>query len=243
MSDLNTTDLTLILPAYNEEDRLEKCVLESIKTIESLGLKYEIIIVENGSTDKTFEIAKSISQKCSTVKAIHLKEPSLSGAIRTGYSYANGKIVVNLDVDLSTDMSHMKELLEYSKDYDVVTGSRYLDKTMVNRTWKRLFLSKVFNWFLMRFLLHSKIKDNNCGFRALKREVGINLFDEIKNDGVFGLIELMILAQRRGYKIKEFPVKWTENERKITIKDIMKYLVPSFELWFRLLSDQTHRKT
>ena len=235
MSVSKKCDVTILLPAYNEEKKIEKCIVESVKIMNSLNVNYEIIIVENGSTDNTFKIAEGISQELPFVKSVHLEIPSLGGAIRRGYSLAKGDLVVNLDVDLATDMSHMKELLEFSKDYDIVTGSRYLNRRLVKRTFKRHFLSVVFNWVLVRFLLKSKIKDNNCGFRIIKRKVGITLFNQVKDDGVFGLIELMILAQRKGYKIKEFPVKWTENERVITINDVMKYLIPGLRLWLRLL--------
>ena len=132
-------------------------------------------------------------------------------------------------------MSHLKELFEYSKEYDIVTGSRYLDKTKVKRTFDRLFLSIVFNRILIQGLLCSKIKDNNCGFRALKKDVAIDIFHEIKDDNFFGLVELMVRAQKKGYKIKEFPVKWKENPRKIGIKRIMSFLIPALKLWFELL--------
>ena len=233
---MNEYDVTVVLPAYNEEKRLEKCIKETVKTFDSLGVKYEIIIVENGSTDNTFKIAKKFSQEFPFLHALHLENPNLVGALRKGYELAKGKVVVNYDTDLATDMSHVKELLEYSKDYDFVTGSRYLDKKMVSRTFGRNFLSHVFNWFFVRGLLRSKIKDNNIGFKAIKREVGVKLYNEVENEDIFGYVELIILAQRHNYKIKEFPVRWKENPSylKISFKDIMRYMVPSLKLWWKL---------
>ena len=234
MSESKKYDLTIVLPAYNEENNLEKCIRETVKTVNALNVSYEIIIVENGSKDNTFKIARKLAEEHPFINVVHMDIPNVSGAIRKGYSLAKGNIIVNLDVDLSTDMPHLKELLEYSKEYDIVTGSRYLDKTIVKRTFDRLFLSVVFNRILIRGLLGSKLKDNNCGFRALKREIAVDLFPEIKDDNFFGLVELMIRAQKKGYKIKEFPVKWKENPRKIGIRRIMNFLMPALKLWLEL---------
>lgn len=229
-------DLTVILPAYNEEENLEKCVHETIKSFNQLKKSYEIIIIENGSKDKTFEIAKKLVESHSFITAVHLDIATVTGAIRRGYELARGKVVINLDVDLATEMSHLEELVSYTDNFDIVTGSRYLDKTGVKRTWNRLLLSLVFNNILVRGLLGSKLKDNNCGFRAFKREVGINLYRDVKDNYFFGLVEIMIRAQKRGYKIKEFPVKWTENSRKIGVKRIMQFLIPGLKLWIEFLT-------
>lgn len=235
MENLNQCELTIVLPAYNEDKRLEKCINKTIKTANLLNIKYEIIISENGSTDTTYEIAENLSKKYDFIHLLHNDIPSLSGAIKNAYSIANGNVVVNLDVDLATDMSYFKELVDYSKYYDVVTGSRYIDETLVKRNLSRYILSQIFNKILIRGLLRSKLKDNNCGFRAIRKNIGIELFNDVQDEGVFGLIEFIILAQRKGYSIKEFPVRWRENPRKITIKDILNYLIPGIKLIIRLL--------
>jgi glycosyltransferase involved in cell wall biosynthesis len=231
----NLVDLTILLPAYNEENNLEKCIDETVTTINSLDYSYEIIVIENGSKDNTFKIAQELSKNYSNIVPIHIDEATVTGAIRKGFELSKGKIVINLDVDLSTNMSYFKKLVEYTKDFDIVTGSRYLDSTLVNRTRDRLFLSVVFNKILVRGFLRSKLKDNNCGFRAFRRQVGIDLYKEVKDNYFFGLVEIMIRAQRNNYKIKEFPVEWKENPRKIGIKKIIQFLTPAVGLWFEFL--------
>jgi glycosyltransferase involved in cell wall biosynthesis len=235
MPDSNLVDLTILLPAYNEENNLEKCIDETVTTINSLDYSYEIIVIENGSKDNTFKIAQELSKNYSNIVPIHIDEATVTGAIRKGFELSKGKIVINLDVDLSTNMSYFKKLVEYTKDFDIVTGSRYLDSTLVNRTRDRLFLSVVFNKILVRGFLRSKLKDNNCGFRAFRRQVGIDLYKEVKDNYFFGLVEIMIRAQRNNYKIKEFPVEWKENPRKIGIKKIIQFLTPAVGLWFEFL--------
>ena len=234
MSVNETFDVSIILPAYNEEKFLEYCINETIKTANFENISYEIIIVENGSIDKTFKIAQKLSKKFSSVEAVHLDKPGFLAAVKKGFYLAKGSVVVHIDVDLSTDMSHFKELLKYSKEYDVVTGSRYLEKSLAKRSFGRLFLSKAFNFFLINCLLGSKIKDNNCGFRAIKKDVGVQLFDEVENFTGFGNVELIVLAQRMGFSIKEFPVKWKENIADIKFKWISEFFIPSFKLWYRL---------
>ena len=228
-------DFTVLLIAYNEEKFLETCVEQVIENAKSLNLKYEIVIVENGSSDKTFDIAKNLSKKFPFIVAVHLDKPSGTNAMRKGYTIATGKTVINLDVDLSTDMKHFKELIDYSKNYEIVTGSRYLDPSMVNRTLDRHYLSLVYNRIFIRGLLGSKILDNGCGFRAVKREIGYELYNKIKDDGFFGPNEFLIRAQRKGYEIKEFPVKWIENYRRVgPWKIFVTYVIPVTKLWINL---------
>jgi len=228
-------DLTVLLIAYNEENFLESCVEEVIQTVAPLDLKYEILIVENGSTDNTFNIAKKLANKFPFIVTVHLDIASGTNAMREGYSIARGNIVANLDVDLSTDMSYFNKLMEYTKNYDVVTGSRYLDPSMVKRTFDRHYMSLIYNRIFIRGLFGSKILDNGCGFRAVKREIGKDLYDKIKDDGFFGPNEFLIRAQRKEYTIKEFPVKWSENYRRIgPWQIIVTLLVPLTKLWINL---------
>ena len=228
-------DLTILLIAYNEENFLENCVEKVIQAVTPLDLKYEIVIVENGSTDNTFHTAKKLSNKFPFIVAVHLDIASGTNAFKKGYSIARGNIVANLDVDLSTDMSHFKELIEYTKDYDMVTGSRYLDPSMVKRTLDRHYLSLIYNRVFIRGLLGSKILDNGCGFRVVKREIGNELYNKITDSGFFGPNEFIIRAQRKGYTIKEFPVKWTENYRRVgPWKIFVTYIIPVTKLWIKL---------
>jgi len=228
-------DLTILLIAYNEESFLENCVRKVIQVITPLALKYEIVIVENGSTDNTFNIAKKLSNEFPFIVAVHLDRPSGTNAIRKGYSIARGNIVANLDVDLSTDMCHFKELIEHTKQYDVVAGSRFLDPSMVKRTSDRHFLSIVYNRVFLRGLLRSKLKDHGCGFRAVKREIANELYNQIKDNGFFGPNEFLIRAQRKGYRIKEFPVKWKENYRRVgPWRIFVTYIIPVIKLRINL---------
>ena len=106
---------------------------------------------------------------------------------------------------------------------------------MVKRTFDRHYLSLIYNRIFIRGLLGSKILDNGCGFRAVKREIGNELYNKITDDGFFGPNEFLIRAQRKGYTIKEFPVKWTENYRRVGLwKIFVTYIIPVTKLWLKL---------
>lgn len=234
MSKEKSLHLSIILPAYNEENGIEHCVKETMKVADAENISYEIIIVENGSTDKTYKIAQQLSEKFSSVSAVHLNESGFENAIREGFNLAKGEFVAHLDVDLSTNMSYFKELLFHAKNYDFVTGSRYLDTSSAKRTFGRLFLSKAFNSILINFLLKSKIKDNNCGFRIIKKDVGLELFNFVDSNTGFGNVELIIVAQRKGCSVKEFPVEWKENMSNIKFKWVSEFFIPALKLWIKL---------
>ena len=226
--------LSIILPAYNEENDIEHCVEETMRTVGAEGISYEIIIVENGSTDQTYKIAQQLSNKFKQISTTHLEESGFESAIKEGFNLAKGEFVAHLDVDLSTDMSHFKELLLHAKNYDFVTGARYLDASSAKRTFGRLLLSKAFNSLLINFLLKSKIKDNNCGFRIIKRDVGLELFNFVESNTGFGNVELIVIAQRKGYSVKEFPVRWKENMSDVKFKWVSEFFIPALKLWIRL---------
>ena len=105
---------------------------------------------------------------------------------------------------------------------------------MVKRDANRYFLSVIFNWFFVRILLGSTLKDNNCGFRAVKREIGLKIFQDVRDEKDFGMVEFIVIAQKKKYKIKEFPVRWEEHPRKISLKFILNFLIPAIKLWIRL---------
>lgn len=120
-----------------------------------------------------------------------------------------GEILAYVDVDLATDLKHLEELINAIKEegYDFSTGSRMLKESDVNRSFTRLIASETFN-ALTRFLLKSDIKDHQCGFKAFRRGPLFDILDDVKDNHWFWDTELLVRAQRRGYAIKEFPVRW-----------------------------------
>ena len=160
--------ISVVIPVYNDVERVEEAVNQTEIALSEFTSPFEIIIAEDGSTDGTTEIASRIASEKSFVKHIHNKARLGRGkALSNAFKLSKGEIVVSLDVDLSTDMKHLKELINAVKNenYDIAIGSRMLKESEVKRTFKRYIMSKGFN-FLVRKILHSEIKDHQCGFKS-----------------------------------------------------------------------------
>ena len=202
--------VSLILPAYNEAERLKDTVQQVADALYKITSSFETIIAEDGSTDGTDKIAEDLAKEYPYIKHMHSKERLGRGkALNRAFKSSKGEILAYIDVDLATDLKHLQELINSIKEegYDFSTGSRMLKESDVKRSFTRLIASKGFN-LLTRLLLKSKIKDHQCGFKAFKREQLFDILEEVKDNHWFWDTEMLVRAQRKGYKIKEFPVKW-----------------------------------
>jgi hypothetical protein len=226
--------ISIVLPAYNEADRIEKAV-ERIK--EELKTDFEIIIAEDGSTDGTDAISSQLSKKYSEVRHLHSPERLGRGkALKNAFEVADGEILVYMDVDLSTDLSHLDELIRYAGENDVVTGSRMLPESIAERSLGRKIATSAYN-SLVRIILRSKIRDHQCGFKAFRKESILPLLKITKSSHWFWDTEILIRSQRNGLKVKEFPVRWRESrETKVKMKDILWMGFGILRLWVELLS-------
>lgn len=226
--------ISVILPAYNEAERLEKAVKVVKDCLEKIGYDYEIIIAEDGSTDGTDLIAKRLAENDDRIVHLHSDERLGRGkALTNAIKVSKGDIVAYLDVDLSTDMSHFKELIDAIENgYDIATGSRLMKESNTERPFKRDFASRVYN-FLVRFLLGSKLKDHQCGFKAFKKSSILPLLDKIKDNHWFWDTELLVLAQREGLKVKEIPVRWRQGrDTKVRFKrDVIYMFSQIMRMW------------
>jgi uncharacterized membrane protein YbhN (UPF0104 family) len=228
-------DVSVVLPAYNEANRIEDTVKVVKDTLEKLDYGYEIIIAEDGSTDGTDEIAKRLSSR--DPRIVHLHSDNRLGrgkALTNAMEIAKGDVVVYLDVDLSTDMDHLKELIDAvaKEGYDIATGSRLLKDSQTERPFKRDFASKVYN-FLVRLMLGSKLRDHQCGFKAFKRSSVLKLLRDVKDNHWFWDTEVLVLAQRKGLRVKEIPVKWKQSgETKVKFtKDVLYMFSQILRMW------------
>ncbi|MFP3945463.1 MAG: flippase-like domain-containing protein [Archaeoglobaceae archaeon] len=202
--------VSVVLPAYNEAKRLPEAVKSVKKSLENTGYDYEVIIAEDGSTDGTDEVAAQLSEEDHRVQHLHSTERLGRGkALRKAFEQAEGEFVAYMDVDLSTHMKHLRELVDAIavEGYDIATGSRLMKESKTTRPAKRDVASKGYN-SLIRLLLGSKLRDHQCGFKAFKKEVILDLANEVKDNHWFWDTEVLILAQRKNYRIKEFPVEW-----------------------------------
>ena len=205
-------EVSVVLPAYNEAETLAETVETTRSTLADFlsSGSFEIIVAEDGCEDETPEIADRLAQTYDDVRHSHSDERlGRGGALEYAFREANGQTLVYFDTDLATDMQHLEELVEMvrSGEYDVATGSRWLPNSNADRPRKRGIPSLGYN-HLVRLFLGSTLQDHQCGFKAFDREALFSLLDTVEDEHWFWDTELLVRAQRDGYRVKEFPVEW-----------------------------------
>jgi glycosyltransferase involved in cell wall biosynthesis len=214
LKDRGEVDFSIVLPAFNERENLEKTVRKTIQALEKITDSYEIIIAEDGSTDGTDRIASKLSNEYPFIRHIHSDERLGRGlALKNAFSQSKGKILAYMDVDLATEIGHLNTLINsVRKDYDFATGSRMLHESKVSRSLSRQIASKSYN-FMVRSLLGSRIADHQCGFKCARREALLDILYEINANHWFWDTEMLVRASLKGYRVKEIPIEWTEKGR------------------------------
>lgn len=208
--------INILLPVYNEEMRLEKGVKDTIRYFESINYTgYILTIVDNGSTDKTANIAEMLKKTYEQVHYLRLGEKGVGIAIRRGVLQNCCDIVGYMDIDLSTDIQHLRDVIdifEEESDVAVVNGSR-LNKNSktIGRKWYRNVTSHGLT-IILKIFLKMKATDSICGFKFFRKLVVENLINESGDEkGWFFIIELILRAERKNYKIRELPVRWQDD--------------------------------
>jgi dolichyl-phosphate beta-glucosyltransferase len=227
--------LSIILPAYNEERRLPACLDRlTARLWNYTHYKSEIIIVENGSTDRTMDIAYRWCLDWDMVrKPIHIDQASKAAAVRTGMLAAKGEYILMADVDLSTPPEEFPRFLDLARlgPYDVVIGSRALPGSKVTQSPRRAFIGKIFR--LLTGLVLPGIPDTQCGFKLFTHAAAMDLFANLKTRSMAFDVEILLSARRRGYSIAQLPVTWTENadSRVHLVRDSISMARDVYRLW------------
>lgn len=230
-------DLSIIIPAYNEETRLGK-TLEKITTyLKNSNFNYEIIVSDDGSKDKTIEVAKNFNNIKIIGDGINRGK---GAAVRRGMLAATGAIRLFTDADLSTPIYELSKLLKYINDgYDVCIGSRAVDYSLIKKhqPFYREFMGKTFNK-IVQILVLNGIKDTQCGFKCFNDKAAIEIFSRSKIDGFAFDVELLYLARKLNFKVKEIGVEWYNDERTTVspLRDSVKMFVEILKIR-RLHSD------
>ncbi|MBI2106387.1 glycosyltransferase family 2 protein [Candidatus Woesearchaeota archaeon] len=210
---MKKTIVDIVIPVYNEEKILEKSV-STLTDFLNKNFKHDwqIIIADNASIDKTLEVANNLSKRYKKVKVLHLDQKGRGRALRAAWTQSKADIVSYMDVDLSTDLTFFPLMIDsLLNGYDVATGSRLMKGAEIKRSLKREILSRGYN-VLVRIILGVNYKDSQCGFKAVTREIVDKIVPEVKDNAWFFDSELLFRAHKKGYKIKEIPVKWIEDE-------------------------------
>jgi len=227
----------IVIPAYNEAETLEEKMtqLEAFRAAELP--EAEIIITDNNSTDATPEIAAGLSRRHEKVHCYSVARQGKGAAIRDTWLAHDYDIYSFMDVDLSTDLSALPLLFDAIREgYDMAIGSRYREGAVIERSLKRELVSRAYR-LLFHFLLCRDIRDPQCGFKAVSRKVRDTILPGVGTPGFFFDSELLVRAQKAGYRIKEVPVRWREDSGTTVhlARDVPKFVKGLIALKYELI--------
>jgi glycosyltransferase involved in cell wall biosynthesis len=203
----------IVVPVHNERRVLEASVRKLHRHLTSeLSFSFQITIADNASDDGTLEIANRLAGELSEVEALHLDRKGRGRALRAAWRRSTADVVAYMDVDLSTDLSALEALLLplLQMRGDIAIGSRLAPGARVTRGIRRELISRAYN-LLLHLLLGAGFSDAQCGFKAARREVIDALLDDVEDESWFFDTELLYLAQRSKFAIREIPVRWVED--------------------------------
>lgn len=192
--------LSIFFPAYNEEANIEEAVLDAIKVAKKITKDYEIIVIDDGSKDKTAEIIDNLKKKYHQIKPVHQNNQGYGGAVWAGINNSKKDLIFFSDSDLQFDLSELEKFIPYSEKYDAVFGYRS------PRCDPFMRLANAWGWKVLgRLLLGVKIKDIDCAFKLFNKSV-FQKIDSVNSRGATFSVELIYRMQKENLKIKELPV-------------------------------------
>ena len=208
----------LVIPVLNEEETIfsqVEYVLGYFEHLNHVGVEFNLVIADNGSTDSTPELAERLVETYSDKLRIErVSRPGVGLALKHAWIKSDADWVGYMDLDLATDLVHLNEVVSLvsSEQWDLIYGSRLSGSSVVkNRSFFREITSRIFN-FILRFYLRVNVKDGMCGFKFVRRA----LLDEIiergaDSDGWFFCAALLVVGEHSGFRLKELPVMWTDD--------------------------------
>jgi glycosyltransferase involved in cell wall biosynthesis len=202
-------DLSIVIPAYDEERRLPDAIRSVTGFLDAHDFRAEVLIVENGSRDRTAHIADAAAQADARFRALHVALPGKGRAVRVGMLESQGRVAIFCDADFSMPVEEICRLYDaVGAGVDVAIGSREVaGSRRIGEPWRRHLMGRVFN-FLVRVLAVPRLEDTQCGFKAFRREVARDLFQRQMINGWAFDVEVLFLATHRGYKVQEVPITW-----------------------------------
>lgn len=226
---------SVIIPAYNEEKRITpflQMILDSLRQRDGV----EVIIVNDGSTDKTLEVINKIANGNKCTKIVSYEHNRGKGwAVKQGVHAAQGEKILFVDADGSIPPSEIPKMLEKLEEYDVVVGDRTSPASKIKQTMMRKAVGIAFNSYV-RILFQDDVSDHLCGFKGFKKSVGKELFKELKTTGWVFDVELFHIMRKRNYSLYKLPIYWKyKKESKLQYWDPFKMAIQLLFLRWKLL--------
>jgi len=211
-------NLSIIIPAYNEQNRLGETVRKTLAYIQKENLAAELIVVDDGSSDSTSEVAEKVCAEFPDIqtKVIRYEKNRGKGfAVKTGLMEASAEVALFSDADLSTPIEETPKLIEPIKngDFDLTFGSRAQDRSLIgtHQSWTREQGGKLINW-MIRTMTGLPFYDTQCGFKAFNMKKFRPLLDVMTIDRFGFDVEFLYVADYHGLRLKSIPVRWNHQE-------------------------------
>lgn len=212
----NSFEISIIIPAYNEEKKIEKDIREVYNFLKKSGIKGEIIVSTDGITDQTNNIVKKLQKEFSELKLIAEKEKIGKGAaIKKGVKIAEGKYIMFADAGLCVPYKFIKDGIDKIEEgFDCALGSRASKKSIITKAqpvYRKI--GSIFFGLLVRNVVGvpRNIKDTQCGFKIYKKDVAKKLFNDLQTESFMFDIELILRGKKEKYKMAQFPVRWSND--------------------------------
>jgi dolichyl-phosphate beta-glucosyltransferase len=214
-----TPFLSIIIPAYNEESRLPSTFDRVFGFLGSQSYTYEVLLVENGSSDRTLEIALEYTKNHTELRVLQCKERGKGLAVRYGMLEAKGNYRFMCDADFSMPVEEINRFLPPAlQDYDICIASREAKGAVrYNEPFHRHFIGRGFN-LMIRVLALPGLQDTQCGFKCFRSDAALDLFSRQTLPGWSFDVEVLFIARKSGYRVVELPIPWYFNsESKIRV--------------------------
>ncbi len=236
-----TTYLSVIIPVYNEEKRLPETLNKTNDYLTRQNYDYEVIVVNNGSRDRTSEVVRNLMDEIKNLRLIDNKEnPGKCFAVRQGMLKAKGDFRIFTDADNSTSINQIEKMLPWlEKGCDIVIGSRDIEGAVLDppQPWQRRVTGDGFKLYRKIIVGLWEIQDTQCGFKGFTKRAVESIFPKCRIDGFSFDPEILLIARKLGYKIKEIPVYWKNDpDSKVKFKSIIKMAVDLIKIRWNLIT-------
>jgi glycosyltransferase involved in cell wall biosynthesis len=204
----------VVIPVLNEAHVLAKSVEEVRRFLTAnAAWRWRVVIVDNGSTDGTDTVGRQLVAQYDDVRFLQLSQRGRGRALRHAWTQSDADIMCYTDVDLSTEMAALPKLVHalLHEGYDLGTGSRLQRESKTRRSFKREFISRSYN-LIVKVVLGTSFSDAQCGFKVVSRAVVREVIPQVQDESWFFDTELLALAERQNYRIKDLAVEWNEDD-------------------------------
>lgn len=230
--------ISIVIAAYNEEGRIVQSLKKINNFVRERNLDHELIVVDDGSTDRTSQVVQETAPLIDGLKVIRYEKNRGKGyALRTGVLASGGELVLLSDADLSTPIEELDTLRAHiaADGCRIAIGSRALalSRIIKRQPWWRQLMGKTFNRFV-RVLVINEFSDTQCGFKLFAGDVARELFGKARIDRFAYDVEILAMARKRGYRVAEVPIRWVNapGSKVHPVRDSLRMLVDLFRIRF-----------